>query len=1408
MTTLSKFSFIFLFSLFLVVNSAVSGVEIEKIIKEKKRTALLNYSNQSVKFNSQVLTKGHSDKSLEVKTFNWNNSEIKTIQLGTKRGLKAQYENSLDAYFLQIAPLHGAKKSTLSKPYRSRLHDTGRGAIIAKYPQVINGIEVFGRSISVLINRDNEYIASAGYYSTTNENPNVSYRITEEEALATAFYANTGKQLENPILDLNQNIGSPFVRLVNKLEFDNTIFSEQSRVKKVYFPITNNQIVPAYYVEADTSNKNDLTSKLFSYVIDAENGKILFSNNLTADVATTYKVFAQTSGNFIPFDGPQGNALTPHPTGDILDTPEIATTFVNQNTVTLDHAGLSTQDPWLSSSQLTTQGNNVDAYADISGANGFDEDDIRADMSGPNAFEYDFGAFELGLSGDAQKHAIVNLFFVNNFLHDWFYDNGFDELSGNAQDSNFGRGGIGGDALLVEAQDSSGVNNANMSTPSDGNSPRMQMYLWDFLSEENMLISGVNNIAVSSAEFGPSDYDVSGVMSLVDDAVAPERNGCEVISTDLTGLVAIIDRGDCNFIVKVKNAQDQGAIGVIMVNNASGPTIVQGGIDDSITIPSMMVTLEKGNEIKAALAANNSLQAQLTNQPKSLDGTLDNGIVAHEWGHYLSNRLVGNANGLTNNQGRSMGEGWSDFIAILMLVKEADNLIPGNENYQGVYSASSFIGDAYDGIRRAPYSTDLNKNALTFRHIENGVGLPLSHPISFGIGGADNAEVHRTGEIWANVLWEVYVGLLNKPGNSFAQAQEQMKDYLVASLKITPNSPTMLEARDALLATALANNAEDFHIVRDAFSKRGMGASAIGPHRDSSEHENVVEDFGEGVDLQAFMSVDATTLSTNGCDQDSIFDVGETVRLNFSLKNFSSQALPQFDINLSSANDVSFSESVISINPINSFGGIQNQSVDMTLNSAGFLENLNIVATIPQIGANINDFIEPNDISVQLDANFDFQVTSFSDDMTVASASYNDWHRVTRNGVFEFEIDNGGWYGQDSGREGESELVSPTIQVASSGEFQVSFDHFYFFESSEDNQGDLLHFDAGVIEVSVDNGVWTDVLLFGANMTDGYNGIVETTNPFLSGRFAFTNTRDVNDLSMQNNQVIFPDGLVNGQNIRIRFRIGTDQSVGEYGWLIDNFVVTNAVLPVFSEIVAEDNLCSVGSAPVVSAGDDILLISRDGSDVNVTLAGSAVDADNDVLSIEWIQRSGPMVSIANANSLNASFVFPSPSTDTEFQFELTADDGTRVTSDLISVNINLNRAPVANAVGGAVVEGQTFQLSANASDNENDSLSFLWSQASGPMVSLSSSTEISPSFTAPQVDATTVLRFDLVVSDGTLDSAITTASVSVSNQIVQVVPNDDDDSGGGGSLSLFYLIMLTVSLGIRRRMPYDDGKIR
>lgn len=78
-----------------------------------------------------------------------------------------------------------------------------------------------------------------------------------------------------------------------------------------------------------------------------------------------------------------------------------------------------------------------------------------------------------------KKAATTNLFYYNNMIHDLYYRYGFDERAGNFQDNNFGRGGLGADAVIAHAQESSDFNNAYFSTPPDGERGRMVMFLFD-----------------------------------------------------------------------------------------------------------------------------------------------------------------------------------------------------------------------------------------------------------------------------------------------------------------------------------------------------------------------------------------------------------------------------------------------------------------------------------------------------------------------------------------------------------------------------------------------------------------------------------------------------------------------------------------------------------------------------------------------------------------------------------------------------------------------------------------------------------------------------------------------------------------------------------------------------------------
>ena len=129
-----------------------------------------------------------------------------------------------------------------------------------------------------------------------------------------------------------------------------------------------------------------------------------------------------------------------------------------------------------------TRGNNVWAYHDRTNQNVGDPARSATSSSAlPNLtfdFTPDYTQAPTVTSPPNQQFNITNLFYWNNIIHDVMYIYGFNEVNGNFQDDNQGRGGAGNDHVNAEAQDGSGTNNANFSTPADGSSGRMQMYLW------------------------------------------------------------------------------------------------------------------------------------------------------------------------------------------------------------------------------------------------------------------------------------------------------------------------------------------------------------------------------------------------------------------------------------------------------------------------------------------------------------------------------------------------------------------------------------------------------------------------------------------------------------------------------------------------------------------------------------------------------------------------------------------------------------------------------------------------------------------------------------------------------------------------------------------------------------------
>ena len=469
----------------------------------------------------------------------------------------------------------------------------------------------------------------------------------------------------------------------------------------------------------------------------------------------------------------------------------------------------------------TTRGNNVHAYTDLD-ANGIP--DPGSDPNGGPGLSFNFPLNLNQSPATYRPAAVTNLFFWNNYLHDFAYQYGFDEAAGNFQVNNFGNGGAGGDDVRAEAQDGSGTNNANFLTPADGARPRMQMFVWN---------QGPSSVTVNSpppatvyqpgnAGFGPLTFNLSGDLEL-----ASPLNGCGPLAGFTPGKIALIDRGDCTFVLKALNAQNSGAVAVIICNNVPGDPISMGGAGP-VTIPSLMLSLNDCNTIKSKMGSN-TVNVTMARTLIQYDSDFDNGIIAHEYAHGISNRFTGGPNtaGCLGNQ-EQMGEGWSDWYALVTTWNAGDQ---GTDiRGIGTYVEGQPVNGG--GIRPTPYSTDMNINPATYGDI-GGLSVP-----------------HGVGYVWCGMIWDLHWELIEKYGTSIGFDKSM---WLVnEGMKMQPCRPGFVDGRNAILAADMVlNNGANHCLIWQVFARRGLGFSA------NQGSSNNPQDGVEAFDLPPYMQVDS-----------------------------------------------------------------------------------------------------------------------------------------------------------------------------------------------------------------------------------------------------------------------------------------------------------------------------------------------------------------------------------------------------------------------------------------------------------------------------------------------------------------------------------------------------------------------
>ena len=387
-------------------------------------------------------------------------------------------------------------------------------------------------------------------------------------------------------------------------------------------------------------------------------------------------------------------------------------------------------------------------------------------------------------------------------MHDIWYRYGFDEASGNFQENNYGNGGFGSDSVNADGQDGSGFNNASFGTPPDGQNPQMTMFLWSGPAGEPLTIlngSLAGEYTGLPAGFGeslPDDTPLSGELALLTDQGelgedAPDpHDACQTIinPSELEGKIAVIRRGTCEFGFKILAAENAGAIAVIMVNNVAGGPITMGAGADggSVTIPSIMISQADGEALIAALQAGDTINAELINAANYTDSDYDNEIIAHEYGHGISNRLMGGAQaaGCMQND-EQQGEGFSDWFGLMITLGENDSpTLP-----RGVATYSAGQSPTGVGIRNAPYSPDFAINGYTYADTNNTAAVSQPHGVGF---------------VFATMLWDLTWLFIDEYGfdpdlTNGNGGNNMIMQLVIDGLKLAPCSSGFVDMRDAIL---------------------------------------------------------------------------------------------------------------------------------------------------------------------------------------------------------------------------------------------------------------------------------------------------------------------------------------------------------------------------------------------------------------------------------------------------------------------------------------------------------------------------------------------------------------------------------------------------------------------------------
>lgn len=523
------------------------------------------------------------------------------------------------------------------------------------------------------------------------------------------------------------------------------------------------------------------------------------------------------------------------------------------------------------------------------------------------------------------------------------------------------------------------------------------------------------------------------------------------------------------------------------------------------------------------------------------DGALDAQVAVHELAHGLSNRLIGNATGLTTNMARAMGEGWSDIYAHSLLSSPADPItgiytIGGYSNYRPLMPSNN-----YYGVRRFPLAVmsstggpdNRPHNPLTLADIDStqynimdGAFAPA------GLGGSAD-QVHNAGEVWSAALWEVRARFIQRLG--WETGNRNFLQFVTDGMKLTPLGPTFLQSRDAILMAALASGTSaDVGDIWAGFAIRGMGISAsIQVPGSGNGNARVTEAFdAPNLTLNDPLVILDQTGNNNGFP-----DPGEQVIIRATVTNATGTTADSVSIHVIGTSAIN----------IGSIGHGASKVTDIpftvpTAASCGSALNFSININSSLGSVSFTRMIDLGSPQITYTENFDtVNAPVFPAGWTAETILGGINFTLTTNG--SSSTPNTAFAQTPSTVGGGTDLISPLMNISSAAA-SVSFMNRYNTEAG---------WDGGVLEISVNGGEFQDIISAGGSfVTGGYNSILGangTNNP-LNGRPAWSGSSS----GYIQTKVRLPSSAAGG-NVRFRWRSGADNNTAVEGWYIDSISV-------------------------------------------------------------------------------------------------------------------------------------------------------------------------------------------------------------------------------------------------------------